>query len=73
MKHLGRILIAAGALALGSMGHAAPVTHWAVKTVGTWTAWAPNAVNHNGDTLSWGVPNTQGGQQSSLVITNPGV
>ena len=73
MKHLGKILIAAGTLALGSMGHAAPVTDWAVTTVGTWTAWAPNAVNHNGDTLSWGVPNTQGGQQSSLVITNPGV
>ena len=73
MKHLGKILIAAGTLALGSMGHAAPVTDWAVTTVGTWTAWAPSGVTHNGDTLSWGVPNTQGGQQSSLVITNPGV
>ena len=73
MKHLGKILIAAGTLALGSMGHAAPVTDWAVTTVGTWTAWAPSGVTHNGDTLSWGVPNTPGGQQSSLVITNPGV
>ena len=73
MKHLGKILIAAGTLALGSMGHAAPVTDWAVTTVGTWTAWAPSGVTHNGDTLSWGVPNTTGGQQSSLVITNPGV
>ena len=74
MKHLGKTLIAAGALALSSMGHAAPVITWDVTTVGTWTAYAPNpGVTHSGNTLSWGVPNTPGGQQSSLVITNPGV
>ena len=74
MNHLGKTLIAAGALALSSMGHAAPVTHWDVTTVGTWTAYAPNpGVTHSGNTLTWGVPSTQGGQQSSLVITNPAV
>jgi len=72
MKHLGKILIAAGALALGSMSHAAVVT-WDVITSGTWTAYAPNAgVTRSADlkTLSWG--NVAPANQSSLVITNPG-
>lgn len=72
MKHLGKILIAAGALALGSMGHAGVIT-WDVTTSGTWTAHAPNAgVSLSADlkTLSWG--NVAPANQSSLVITNPG-
>ena len=34
MKHLGKILIAAGALALSGMGHAAPVATWQATTTG---------------------------------------
>ncbi len=73
MKHLGKILIAAGALALSGMGHADPVTTWQVTTSGTWTAYDPNAgvTLSDGDTkLSWG--NVLPANQSSLVITNPG-
>lgn len=73
MKHLGKILIAAGALALSGMGHAAPVATWQATTTGLWTAYAPNAgvtLSNSGKTLSWG--NVAQANQSSLVITNPG-
>lgn len=73
MKHLGKTLIAAGALALSSIGHAAPVSTWAVTTTGTWTAYAPNVgvtLDNGGKTLRWG--NVAPANQSSLVITDPG-
>ncbi len=78
MNHLGKTLIAAGALALSSMGHADPVTvsTWAVTTTGTWTAYAPNSgVTRSADlkTLSWGTVSQSHPLQSSLVITDPGV
>ena len=78
MNHLGKTLIAAGALALSSMGHADPVTvsTWAVTTTGTWTAYAPNSgVTLSADlkTLSWGTVSQSHPLQSSLVITDPGV
>ena len=74
MKHLGKILIAAGALALSGMGHAAPVATWQATTTGLWAAYSPNAgvtLSNAGKTLSWG--NVAPANQSSLVITNPGV
>ncbi len=74
MKHLAKVLIAAGALALSAFGHAAPVIDWKVTTTGTWTAQAPAGVTLSGDhkTLSWGTGTAAGGnQQSSLVIGNP--
>ncbi|MBS0467724.1 MAG: PEP-CTERM sorting domain-containing protein [Proteobacteria bacterium] len=71
MKHLGKILIAAGALALSAMSHAVPVTNWAVTTTGVWSSFAPGGVtlSNAGHTLSWGT--STGSGQSSLVITNP--
>ena len=41
MKHLGKILIAAGALALSAMSHAAPVVDWKVTTTGVWSSYTP--------------------------------
>ncbi|MBS0474928.1 MAG: PEP-CTERM sorting domain-containing protein [Proteobacteria bacterium] len=71
MKHLGKVLIAAGALALSAFSHAAPVVDWNVTTTGTWTAFAPSGVtlSNAGKTLSWGT--STGAGQSSLAITNP--
>ncbi|MBS0508122.1 MAG: PEP-CTERM sorting domain-containing protein [Proteobacteria bacterium] len=71
MKHLGKVLIAAGALALSALSHATPVTDWNVTTTGTWTAYAPSGVTltNGGHTLEWGTSTGEG--QSSLVITNP--
>ena len=74
MKHLAKILVAAGALALSAISHAAPVVSWNVTTTGTWTAYAPNAgVTRSADLLklSWG--NVAPANQSSLTITNPSV
>ena len=71
MKHLGKVLIAAGALALSAMSHAVPVTQWDVTTTGIWSSFAPGGVtlSNAGKTLSWGT--STGSGQSSLVISNP--
>ncbi len=72
MKHFGKILIAAGALALSAMSHAAPVITWNVTTTGVWSSYAPNPgvnLSNAGKTLSWG--QSTGSGQSSLTITNP--
>ena len=77
MKHLGKILIAAGALALSAMSHAAPVVTWNVTTTGVWSSYTPGpqpgpdpvTLSNAGKTLSWG--QSTGSGQSSLVITNP--
>jgi len=69
MKHLTKILLAAGALAFSALSQAAPVYEWSAAVTGSWTEYAPNpgVSNPNPTTLIWG-----NGGQSSLVITNPG-
>ena len=71
MKHFTKTLLAAGALAVSALSHAAPVINWDVTASGTWTAFAPNpgVSNPNPLTLQWGT--STGSGQSSLVITNP--
>ncbi|HQQ70129.1 MAG TPA: THxN family PEP-CTERM protein [Alicycliphilus sp.] len=72
MKHLGKVLITAGALALSAFSHAAPVIDWNVTTTGTWTAFAPNSgvtLSNGAKTLTWG--QSTGSGQSSLAISNP--
>jgi hypothetical protein len=71
MKHFTKTLLAAGALAVSALSHAAPVIDWNVAASGTWTAFAPNpgVSNPNPLTLQWGT--STGSGQSSLVITNP--
>ena len=72
MKHLSKILLATGALALSAFANAAPVINWDVTTTGVWSSYAPNpgvTLSNFGKTLSWG--NSTGFGQSSLVITNP--
>ncbi len=74
MKHVAKLLLAAGALALSAMAQAALVTDWTVTTTGVWTLYAPNpgvTLSNASKTLSWGTPTTAGGGQSSLAITNP--
>ncbi len=75
MKHLSKVLLATGALALSTFAHAGPVFNWDVTTTGIWSSFAPDpGVTRSGDlkTLSWGTGTAQGNfQQSSLVITNP--
>ena len=72
MKKFAKSLLAAGALAIGALSHAAPVTTWDVEVIGSWTNFAPDpGVSLSGDglTLSWG----SSSPQSSLAITNPAV
>lgn len=71
MKHLIKTLLAAGALAISALSHAAPVINWDVTASGAWTAFAPNPGVSNPDplTLRWGT--STGSGRSSLVITNP--
>lgn len=70
MKHLTKVLLAAGALAVSALSHATPVVAWDVTASGTWTAYAPNpGVTLAGDVLRWGT--STGSGQSSLTITNP--
>lgn len=71
MKHFTKILLAAGALAVSALSHAAPVIDWDVTASGTWTAFAPNpgVSNPDAQTLIWGT--STGSGRSSLVITNP--
>lgn len=72
MKHVGKLLLAAGALALSSWAQATPVVSWNVTTTAVWSAYAPNpgvSLSNAGKTLSWGQSTGQG--QSSLVITDP--
>lgn len=77
MKHFTKILLAAGALAVSALSHAAPVIDWDVTASGTWTSFTssagfgPGVQNPDPLTLIWGTPATQGGGQSSLVINNP--
>jgi len=69
MKHLAKVLLAAGALVISTLSHGAPVDDWAVTTTGIWFSYAPNSgISLSGDqkTLSWG-----NGGTSSLVITDP--
>lgn len=71
MKHLAKILLAAGTLAVSALAHAAPVINWDVTAVGTWVGFGPAGVlNPNPQTLEWGTSTGPG--RSSLVITNPG-
>lgn len=72
MKHLTKILLAAGALAFSALSQAAPVYNWDVTAVGAWIDFAPDpgVSNPNSTTLIWGT--NIGDGQSSLVITNPG-
>lgn len=75
MKHLTKTLLAAGALAISALSHAAPVIDWDVTASGTWTAFTSSAgpgapvSNPNPLTLIWGT--STGSGQSSLVINNP--
>lgn len=71
MKHLTKILLAAGALAFSAISHAAPVDYWDVAVTGVWSDYAPDlgVSNPNSTTLIWGTDIGNG--QSSLVITNP--
>ena len=77
MKHFTKTLLAAGALAVSALSHAAPVINWDVTASGTWTGFTSSAgagagvQNPNPLTLIWGTPATQNGGQSSLVINNP--
>lgn len=68
MKKFTKVLLAAGALAVSALSHAAPVIDWDVTATGSWTLAAPGTVTNNGTTLSWG---TGSSGPSSLVITNP--
>lgn len=76
MKHLSKILLATGALALSAFAHADPVINWDVTTTGVWSSFTPGPVpgpdpvtlSNAGKTLSWGTGNFG---PSSLVITNP--
>lgn len=75
MRKFVKSLLAAGALTISALSQAAPVTTWDVEVIGSWTDFAPSAVNLSGDglTLSWGTPAVTGGGVSSLAITNPAV
>ena len=73
MKMLNKSLLAIGALAFGTLAQAAIVTTWDADIKGVWTAAVPAGVTGVGTTtLSWGTPANPAGDQSSLVITNPG-
>ena len=75
MKHFTKILLAAGALAVSALSHAAPVINWDVTASGTWTGFTSSTgtgagvSQPNSSTLQWGT--STGSGQSSLVITNP--
>lgn len=76
MKLFNQTLIAAAVIACSALTPAAAgpiVTQWDVDLSGIWSSRTPGSVSISGDqqTLSWGVPSTPGGDQSSLVITNP--
>ena len=78
MKLFTQTLIAAGVIACSALTPAAAgpiVTKWDVDITGIWTARTPGSVTISGgqQTLSWGVPVSSGGSQSSLVINNPPV
>ena len=69
-QKFAKSLLALGALAIDALSHAAPVTTWDVKVIGSWKNFALNpGVSLSGDglTLSWG----SSSPQSSLAITNP--
>lgn len=76
MKLFSNTLIAAAVLACSAVTPAIAgpiVTKWDVDLSGIWTARTPASVTISGgqQTLSWGIPATAGGSQSSLVITDP--
>lgn len=76
MKLFNQTLIAAAVIACSALTPAAAapiVTQWDVDLSGIWSARTPGSVTISGgqQTLSWGVPSNPGGNQSSLVITNP--
>lgn len=76
MKHVTKILLAAGAFAVSALSHAVPVavTDWAATTTATWIDVLPSSgilLSNGGKTLSWGTPSPASGNQSSLTITNP--
>lgn len=71
MKHLAKVLLAAGALAVSALAHAVPVMNWDVTAVGTWAGFGPAGVlNPDPQTLQWGT--STGFGRSSLIISNPG-
>lgn len=69
MKNLTKILLAAGALAISAMTHAAPVITWNVAVDGSWSAFGPAGVTQVGDQLRWGTSTGLG--QSTLTIVDP--
>ena len=78
MKSRLKPALLAAAIGFGGMAvaQAAPVAQWGYQVDGAWDSAAftggPGSANSGiyGDVLRWGVPNTSGGQQSSLAIGN---
>lgn len=72
LKKLSVLLV--GLASAATVQAATVVTDWTYSLTGVWQSFAPIAgITLSGDekTLSWGTPATTGGNQSSLVITDP--